>query len=55
MWEQEEMLVPEMISTHSKNNFLFLSYTYIVICKCFQFGPVLKFGVWYRVKSFLSG
>ena len=38
----------------SQKEFLFLSYIYVDVCKCFQFGPVIKFVVWYRVNDILQ-
>ena len=46
LWEKEKMLVTSIFSfSHnvfypSQKEFLYLSYIYCVVCKCFQFGPV---------------
>ena len=46
LWGKKKMLVtsifpfPTMFSIHLKNEFLFSSEIYFVVCKCFQFGPV---------------
>ena len=31
---------------HFQNKFQFLGHIYFVVCKCFEFGPVLNFVVW---------
>ena len=50
--EKEKMPVTNIFSFshnvfyHSQNKFQFFSYIFIVVCKCFQFGPVQFFVVW---------
>ena len=52
LWEKEKMLVTSIfffshnVFYQSQKEFLFLSYIYFVVCKCFQFGPVQNFVVW---------
>ena len=52
LWEKEKMLVTSIFSFshnifyHLETNLIFFSHFYIVVCICFQFGPVWKFVVW---------
>ena len=57
LWETVKMLVTSIFS-FSYNVFYpikdrnhHFSYIYCVVCKCFQFGHVQNFVVWYRVKK----
>ena len=36
------------------NSFRFFTYIYFIVCKCFEFGRVQNFVVWYRVKRLIS-
>ena len=38
----------------SQNKLPYLSYIYLVVCKCFQFGQVYNFVIWYKVKGILQ-
>ena len=46
LWEKEKMLVTSIFSFsnhvfyQSQKEFLFLSYIYFVVCKCFEPGPI---------------
>ena len=52
LWEKEKMLVTSIFSfSHNvfypfQTNFIFFIHIYFVVCKCFQFRPLLKFAVW---------
>ena len=55
--KQEKMLVTSIFSFshnvfyHSQNKFQFLRYFHVVVCKCFQFGQVPYFVIWYLTLS----
>ena len=36
----QQFLISQIFFYTSKREFLFLSYIYLVVCKCFQYGPV---------------
>ena len=56
LWEKEKMLVTSIFTFYQhvfnpiKDINHHFSKLYFVICKCFQFGPVLNFVIWKRVK-----
>ena len=43
-----------MFSANPKKEFQFFRYIYFVVCKCFQFGPVYKFVIWFSLNIYFT-